>query len=463
MRLLVIATDVWGRFGGIAQYNRDLLEALAVDERIHRIDVLSLNPCDDANNSKIKVRHAGGNRLKFVMLCLSMSLRREPGILLCAHINFIALARMMKWLSGLPVWLQIHGLDAWTRPAPSRERACRETDLVTVVSRCTRHRFLAWSDIDPDRVRVVPNTVQLAFKPGARNSTFRKSLGIELESSRMLLTVSRLSHFDQYKGVDKVIAALPNVRKQYPDAIYCIAGDGDDIERLRSEAKKHGVHDFVKFLGAVGDQNLLQVYREADLFVMPSTNEGFGIVFLEATASGTPALGLGSDGSVDALLEGKLGIISSAECLPQDICAALAKPWSPGALSSETHARFGKPVFAENIQRVVTYLHSEFPEHVGLRTHHRTRKGQHSLLERLVELPRALLAVGETRYRCSLQADRYRRNLGHHATLAHDGRVYCRVRYVGQTTKQRRHPLCADGVRGDAALVPVLERAFRSF
>lgn len=366
MRLLVIATDVWGRFGGIAQYNRDLLEALADDDRVQSIHVLSLNPCSPAKSAKFKVQHADGNKLAFAAMCLAHSVLHAPGIILCAHINFMGLARIMKRVSGRPVWLQIHGIDAWSRPSRSREQACRQADLVTVVSRYTRQRFLAWAGLEPERVRVIPNTVQPRFQPGPRSAPFRCALGIDPTAAPMLLTVSRLSRFDKYKGVDKVIAALAKVRERFPRATYCIAGDGDDVDRLRSEATKHGVGDFVTFLGPVGEDRLVQLYREADLFVMPSTKEGFGIVFLEAMASGTPALGLGIDGSIDALLEGKLGIVASTEHLPSDICAALDRTWSPASLSAETHARFGKAIFSENVTRVVSHIQTAFPEHARL-------------------------------------------------------------------------------------------------
>jgi phosphatidyl-myo-inositol dimannoside synthase len=69
-------------------------------------------------------------------------------------------------------------------------------------------------------------------------------------------------------------------------------GEGDDRERFEKIAREIGVAERVRFLGAVDQQRLVAAYRMADLFVMPSTGEGFGIAFLQAMASGTPALGL---------------------------------------------------------------------------------------------------------------------------------------------------------------------------
>ena len=69
--------------------------------------------------------------------------------------------------------------------------------------------------------------------------------------------------------------------------------------------------DRVIFLGGVAPQRSRDAYRMADLFVMPSTGEGFGIAFLEAMASGTPALGLNAAGAPDALADGELGTLTS--------------------------------------------------------------------------------------------------------------------------------------------------------
>ena len=83
----------------------------------------------------------------------------------------------------------------------------------------------------------------------------------------------------------------------------------------------------MRFLGAVDQNCLVDAYRAADLFVMPSTGEGFGIAFLEAMACGTPALGLDVAGARDALADGELGTaVSDEDDLPAAIARLLATP-----------------------------------------------------------------------------------------------------------------------------------------
>ena len=111
------------------------------------------------------------------------------------------------------------------------------------------------------------------------------------------------------------------------------------------------------FLGAVGLQSLTEIYRMADLFVMPSSGEGFGIAFLEAMVSGTPALGLDIAGARDALADGQLGTIASEVELPAAIARVLAAPTpDPYMLATASRARFGRETFVAGVRGVLKRL-----------------------------------------------------------------------------------------------------------
>lgn len=169
-----------------------------------------------------------------------------------------------------------------------------------------------------------------------------------------MLTVGRLSSAEKYKGQDKVIEAMPEILQAYPDAVYWVAGAGDDEPRLRALAAAKGVAAQVRFLGYVGKEELPNLFRRADLYVMPSTGEGFGIAFLEAMASGIPALGLNMDGSIDPLADGELGVcLAQGDSLADAITNVLAKKVNGLALSQAVNARFGRAAFNHQVSRLV--------------------------------------------------------------------------------------------------------------
>jgi glycosyltransferase involved in cell wall biosynthesis len=106
--------------------------------------------------------------------------------------------------------------------------------------------------------------------------------------------------------VDVTIRALPKIAHVIPDVKYLVIGRGDDQPRLAQLAQDLGVADRVIFAGFVPSAALVEHYRLADGYVMPS-QEGFGIVYLEAMACGVPVLSGDADGSADPLQDGRVG------------------------------------------------------------------------------------------------------------------------------------------------------------
>lgn len=146
-----------------------------------------------------------------------------------------------------------------------------------------------------------------------------------LEGRRILLTVSRLA---PHKGHDAVIRALPDILRRVPEAAYLIVGDGSCSEHLRRLAAQVGVAEHVHFAGFVPDDELPGYYHLCDLFVMPSKEldgdtEGFGIVFLEAAACGKPAIGGRTGGAVEAVQDGRTGLLVEPESIEEIAGAAV--------------------------------------------------------------------------------------------------------------------------------------------
>src|SRR5262249_38146012 len=126
--------------------------------------------------------------------------------------------------------------------------------------------------------------------------------------------------------------------------------------RLEQLARESGIADCVVFAGQVPDAELPDYFALADVFAMPSTGEGFGIVFLEAAASGLPVIGGNRDGSVDALAEGRIGRLVDPHC-PEEIAAAVVAALEARDPAAPTEAqRFAFPQFASYVNELVRTL-----------------------------------------------------------------------------------------------------------
>ena len=228
MRLLALVTDGFGRSGGIARYNQDLLTALSQSGAVAQVSVLprfaSAAPALPAKVSQL-APSSGRTRLERQGAGPGGAAALRCGVLRpspCA-----AAGRRGRPPARLPLWVQAHGIEAWQPPGALCRRGLAAAALVTSVSRYTRARVLAWADVAPDRLRVLPNTVDARYPP---QPTAQKPHDLArhhgLDGRRIVLTVARLSAAERYKGHDRLIAALPAVLAAVPDATYLIVGVG---------------------------------------------------------------------------------------------------------------------------------------------------------------------------------------------------------------------------------------------
>ncbi len=335
MRILALVTDAFGGRGGIAQYNRDFLTACAqilgdaapsasagdgrrggtADGR-PRIVVLPRAAPDPMGELPpgVDQRPPILGRVLYSLRAVWTALREGPfDVVFCGHLFLGPLAAVLGKLFSARFWLQLYGIEAWQRPSLLRCWAAERAHLVTAISRYTRSKFLSWTCMQPESVRVLSCAVRGGFTPGPKpDYLFRR---YDLDGRKILLTVGRLSAAEHYKGHDRVIAALPDLLSRHPNLAYVIVGDGDGLPGLEVLAREHGVDHAVRFIGKVSDEELPDVYRLADVFVMPGKGEGFGIAYLEAMASGLPVVGSEVDGSRDALRDGMLGPLADPDDL----------------------------------------------------------------------------------------------------------------------------------------------------
>jgi phosphatidylinositol alpha-1,6-mannosyltransferase len=352
--ILALVTEAFGGRGGIAQYNRDLIQALLPRAGGAPVEILPrLAPDAAALPAGARQQRPVMSRWRYALRAFWTGLRRRPGVVLCGHLYMAPLARLVARLTGAPLVVQLHGVEIWNAPSAGHRRALEAAALVLCVSRDTRSRVISWCDVAPERVVVLPNTVGEAYAPADRSAA---RAAFDLADQPMILSVGRLDARERYKGHDRVIGLLAGLIPQRPGLVYVVAGDGDDRGRLERLGREAGVEANIRFLGQVPASALPDLYRAADVFVLPSTGEGFGIVYLEAMACGTPAVGLAVAGVVDALGDGDLGTAVTPERLGEAIASALASPLSEPDrhdLAQRTRDRFGRAAFESHARALL--------------------------------------------------------------------------------------------------------------
>lgn len=356
LKILFLATDAFGGYGGIAQYNRDLLMAMSHAKSVAEVEVLVRLAPDQVGELPPKVRQlpAAQGRLNYALKAIACALAFKPDIVFNGHLYHSNLAQFIAKLTGARMISQLHGTEVWKQLPRVLLSPLVSSDLVLCVSRhtkaCIDRQFLCGRN----NTFVVPNTVRPEFKPGDRVAARKK---FNLGDERVILTVARLDDRDGYKGHDRVIRSLSSIRRSVGDVIYLIAGEGPDRTRLEQLSREFCVADWVRFLGKVPYEDLPDLYRASDLFALPSAGEGFGIVFLEAMSCGTPAIGLNVGGSCDALADGDLGMCVNDIEFSTALKGALLKSRpDPTVISNAVAARFGSKVFNDLIEATLARL-----------------------------------------------------------------------------------------------------------
>lgn len=422
LRVLVLLSDGFGGFGGIAKFNRDFLTALCSHPRIQEVIALPRLMPHDAGVLPPKLHYVTsslGGKARFMRAVLESARRLgvrksspvtrgtydssgplgvhsdlsnsalrlgpsrpldwtgingeatnkrkngkadrdeksssssspvssldTPCIIICGHIHLLPAALLARKICGGTVHLIVHGIDAWQPSKNPLTNACvRRIDGFIAVSDVTKQRFMGWSRVPSDRGRILPNCVDLfSFTPGPKPPALLKRY--DLCCKKVIMTLGRLASEERFKGFDEVLEVLPALAAEIPGLCYLIVGDGADRARLMAKAKSFGcdVMDMAKlpslsptgrtsgresldqgqllipttpfstrprviFAGRISDSEKADHYRLADAYVMPSSGEGFGIVYLEALACGIPVIGSKADGSREALRDGKLGTL----------------------------------------------------------------------------------------------------------------------------------------------------------
>ncbi len=226
----------------------------------------------------------------------------------------------MKKLFKIPYLVYVYGSETYrfgNKPLllKSIKSFLENADKIIPNSRFTMEEFIAIGIPEGKFDIITPGVDTSRFYPTEKNPDLIKQYN--LENKFVLLTVARL---DERKGHDYVIRAVADLKNDFPNIVYLIVGKGREEQHLRSLVAETGVEDQVIFCGYVSDNDLPKYYNLSDTFILlnrQSTDneqlrgdyEGFGIVFLEASACAKPMIAGNFGGIADAIEDGKSGYI----------------------------------------------------------------------------------------------------------------------------------------------------------
>ncbi|MBI3316616.1 MAG: glycosyltransferase family 4 protein [Candidatus Omnitrophica bacterium] len=357
MRILVLLSDAFGGFGGIAKFNRDLLKALCSFSEVEEVVAIPRKASEtigELPSKLVYITEALNHKGKYLLTIFKVLYRKSDfDLILCGHIHLLFLAFLVKSLLGKgQLVLMAHGIEVW-RPRHFLTRwAAGQVNVLISVSRFTENQFQKWASLRKARPFLLPNSVDLdQFKPGAKRSDLMNRYG--LEGKKIIMTLARLNASERYKGIDEVLEALPALISEIPDILYLIVGDGTDRKRFERKVQSLNLNKQVIFAGQISEAEKVDYYRLADVFVMPGRGEGFGIVYLEALASGIPVIGSKRDASRETLCEGELGILVDPDN-PKEIQSAIKEAFNkPRNDVSQKLRIFSTDHFNESLHQIL--------------------------------------------------------------------------------------------------------------
>ena len=300
--------------GGIAVVAR--LSARVLARMNMDVHLLSLLDGQDGAIDSLPWHSTCGNRLSFTA-------RSHLAAMTCDRFLYdsVGTARAHSRLPLLrpPYGLWMHGIEVWYSLHKDRERALRGAGLVLVNSEATLQKFRSLhGDLATAKVCWLATE---ADEPPAISPDF--------SGPPTVLVVGSVDLSAFYKGHTELVACWAEVVAAVPDARLVIAGGGSGLEHLRSLVAQSPAHRSIAVKGFVAESDLPGLWAGAHVLAMPSRNEGFGLVYVEAMRHGLPVVASVHDAGREVNVDGETGYnvdLDRAAELPDRLIGLLAAP-----------------------------------------------------------------------------------------------------------------------------------------
>jgi len=356
------ALESYSVIGGLQAFNKRLIRHLGQDavsngSKATTVLLLRDEGAEIPTVPGVRILALGASRINFLLKSVFYALR-DSNILLLGSINIIIIAFIIKiFKRKTKTVLFIHGDDVWNDERYRKKKFydrffLQYIDHIASVSEFTANIMAREFALPLDKFTFLPNAVDPISSIPSRART-----------NRTVLVVTRLAAHDAEKNVDKLIRSVKLVREKKSDVILEIVGDGVLRAQLEGLALEIGVRDNVKFLGHINDEELKAAYARAAVFAMPSSKEGFGIVYLEAWQFGLPVICSKFGASAEIVSDGIDGFVvdpSDIEVLARKIDLLLSDEVLSNRLGSSGREKVNNMYldenFGKNLQKMLGEL-----------------------------------------------------------------------------------------------------------
>jgi len=213
---------------------------------------------------------------------------------------------------NVPYMVTIHGQDL--QQTIYKNHKCKENILkvirsakkIILVSNKLKNVIKKYYDDKNNKFKVISNGVNI------RDISIGNDIKKNRAGNKFLLSVSNLI---KTKGIDLNIKAFNKLTQKYPNLRYLIVGNGPERSNLEILSKELGIKDKIEFLGMLSHEDVMEYMAQANIFSLPSWNEAFGVVYIEAMAHGKPVIGCKGEGIEDFVENGKTGMLFN----PKDV------------------------------------------------------------------------------------------------------------------------------------------------
>ncbi|MES2848918.1 MAG: glycosyltransferase family 4 protein [Bacteroidota bacterium] len=328
-KILFLTLRIFSATGGIEKVCK--VVSMALNGLSKNLQVFSMyDKTGDADEKYIEAaifRGYNQQKIKFVWDAVMKGTKMD--VIIVSHINILSIGYIIKLLSPkTKLVLYAHGIEVWGPLSIIRKKMLQKCDTIIAVSNFTKEKMIVQYKLANEKLAVINNCID-PYLPVIDHKEKDESLKNRYHFSNndiILLTLTRLSSKELYKGYDNVLISLTHLKDRFPNVKYLIVGKYDIAEKNRLDKiiSDYSLQQYVVFSGYVHDEELAKHYCLADIYVMPSKKEGFGIVFVEAMHYGLPVIAGNKDGSKDALLNGRLGILVDPDN-QEEIDAAVEK------------------------------------------------------------------------------------------------------------------------------------------